>query len=107
MRWWPVEWRCRGGVGFMTGDRVREDLLGGGRRSRDTGVSGFSTASIGGGVEIDRERGVVKAEVSMVGVTDDDPVGSLLIIVMIRATVRPILELPTPVGCASCHCGSS
>ena len=49
----------------------------------------------------------VKAEVLVVGVTDDDPVGSLFIIGMIRATVRPIPESPTLVGRANCHCGSS
>ena len=49
----------------------------------------------------------VKAEVLVVGVTDDDPVGSLFIIGMIRATVRPIPKLTTLVGCANYHCGSS
>ena len=51
--------------------------------------------------------GVVKAIVPVVGVTHDDLVGSLCIIGVIRAMVRPIPKLPTLVGLAKCHCGSN
>ena len=56
---------------------------------------------------LDSSISVVKAEVLVVGVTDNDPVGSLFITGMIRATVRPIPESPTLVGRANCHCESS
>ena len=51
--------------------------------------------------------GVVKAIVPVVGVAHDDPVGSLYIIGVVKATVRPIPKLPTLVGLAKCHCGSN